>query len=109
MDSGGWSSPTKTVKSVNLGRRGRPSSWTILVESGTIIPMTKKNDDREFSRLIYRAYARDEEGNLHTGEALLLACLLHAKGSDGRKGEDMADVQRIMRDINRKPRPKKNN
>ena len=60
--------------------------------------MSKNNDNRRFSRLIYRAYLRD--GNqTHTGEALLLACLMHAKGR-GRDSADMTDVQRIMKDIN---------
>lgn len=54
--------------------------------------------NKEFRRLIYRAYIRDGE-NLHTGEAVLLACLLHAKGK-GRSTADMKDVQRIMRDKN---------
>lgn len=60
--------------------------------------MSKKSDDREFSRLMYRAVLRDGTTE-HTGEALLLACLLHAKGK-GRKSPDMSDVQRIMRDHN---------
>jgi hypothetical protein len=45
-----------------------------------------------------RAYIRDGKGT-HTGEALLLACLLHAKGK-GRNTADMTDVQKIMRDKN---------
>jgi hypothetical protein len=61
--------------------------------------MSKKSDDREFSRLMYRAYLTDKDGNVHTGEALLLACLLHAKGAS-RKSKDMEDVQKIMKDIN---------
>lgn len=36
-----------------------------------------------------------------TGEALLIACLMHAKG-DSRTSKDMDDVRRIMRDHNRK-------
>ena len=60
--------------------------------------MTQKNDNREFSRLIYRAYIRDGK-TFHSGEALLLACLMHAKGKN-RQGDDMKDVQRIMRDAN---------
>lgn len=60
----------------------------------------RENDNRGFTRLIYRAYIRD--GNsVHTGEALLLACLLHAKGKS-RVSDDMKDVQRIMRDRNSK-------
>jgi hypothetical protein len=48
---------------------------------------------------MYRAYLTDKDGNVHTGEALLLACLLHAKGAS-RKSKDMEDVQKIMKDIN---------
>lgn len=55
-------------------------------------------DNRYFSRLIYRAYIRDDK-TFHTGEAVLLACLLHAKGK-GRNTDDMTDVQKIMRDRN---------
>lgn len=57
-------------------------------------------DNRVFSRLIHRAYIRDGE-TLHTGEAVLLACLLHAKGK-GRKSDDFKDVQKLMRDRNAK-------
>ena len=59
-------------------------------------------DDRhfneEFSRLMYNAYIRDSD-SVHTNEALLLACLLHAKGT-GRNSNDMRDVQRLMNDNN---------
>lgn len=51
-----------------------------------------------FGRVMDRAYIRDGKGT-HTGEALLLACLLHAKGK-GRNTADMIDVQKIMRDKN---------
>lgn len=61
--------------------------------------MTENRDNREFSRFIYRAYIRDGK-TFHTGEAVLLACLLHAKGKSRVSG-DMKDVQRIMRDANR--------
>jgi len=57
-------------------------------------------DNREFTRLIYRAYIRDGH-TLHTGESLLLACLMHAKGK-GRDSADMKEVQRIMKDRNSK-------
>lgn len=57
-------------------------------------------DNREFTRLIYRAYIRDGK-TFHTGESLLLACLMHAKGK-GRESADMKMVQRIMRDRNAK-------
>lgn len=50
------------------------------------------------NRIMDLAYLRDGH-TLHTGEALLLAALLHAKGR-GRDTKDMVDVQRIMRDRN---------
>jgi hypothetical protein len=50
------------------------------------------------TRLIDVAYIRDGD-NFHTGEAMLLACVLHTKGK-GRDSKDMLDVQRLMRDIN---------
>lgn len=44
------------------------------------------------------AYIRD--GKLfHTDEAVILACLVHAKGK-GRGTKDMEDLLRIMRDKN---------
>lgn len=58
----------------------------------------QSEDNRAFSRLIYRAYIRDGK-TIHTGESVLLACLVHSKGN---KSKDMEDVQRIMRDHNRK-------
>ena len=60
-----------------------------------------KYEEREFYRLLTRAYIRDGNG-VHTGEAVLLATLLHAKGKNRSNGnsKDMADVQRIMRDRN---------
>lgn len=56
------------------------------------------SEKAEFTRLIYRAYLRDGSA-MHTGESLLLACLLHAKGK-GRDSTDMRDVQKIMHDKN---------
>jgi hypothetical protein len=58
----------------------------------------RENDNRGFTRLIYRAYIRDGR-TLHMGESVLLACLLHAKGKN-RDSQDMRDVQKIMRDRN---------
>ena len=57
-----------------------------------------KYEEREFYRFVNRAYIRDG-GTVHEGEAVLLATLLHAKGKS-RKSDDMAEVQRIMRDKN---------
>lgn len=58
------------------------------------------SEHREFYSLVHRAYIRDGK-NTHQGEALLLACLMHAKGQSRNSG-DMAEVQRIMRDKNLK-------
>lgn len=52
------------------------------------------------NRFIYRAWQRDRYGNINTGEALLLACLLHAKGK--RNSKDLEDVQKLMHDRNLK-------
>lgn len=57
-----------------------------------------KYEEREFYRLLSRAYIRDGK-TVHEGEAVLLASLVHTKGN---KSKDMADVQRIMRDHNAK-------
>lgn len=43
---------------------------------------------------------RDRSGNVHTGEALLLAMLLHAKGKTKRGQSEMTDVAKIMKDRN---------
>jgi hypothetical protein len=51
-------------------------------------------------RVMDRAYLRDGR-TTHSGEALLLACLMHAKGKS-RKSPDMTEVQRIMKDQNLK-------
>jgi hypothetical protein len=47
------------------------------------------------------AWLRDGS-TVHTGEALLLACLLRVKGKS-RRSEAMKDVQRIMKDVNYVP------
>lgn len=67
---------------------------TGLALSATIGHM--KYEEREFYRLVSRAYIRDGK-TLHEGEAVLLATLVHTKGN---KSKDMEDVQRIMRDRN---------
>jgi len=59
-----------------------------------------KSEHREFYSLVHRAYIRDGK-SIHQGEALLLACLMHAKGQSRDSG-DMTEVQRIMRDKNLK-------
>lgn len=50
------------------------------------------------NRVMDNAYLWDRN-TIHTGEALLLACLLHSKGQS-RASKDMTDVQKIMRDKN---------
>lgn len=53
-------------------------------------------------RVMDVAYLRD--GNItHTGEALALAMLLHAKGSSQRSKNDLEQVSRMLDDPNRKP------
>jgi hypothetical protein len=57
-------------------------------------------------RLMDRAYLRD--GDLvHTGEPLLIALLLHAKGKTKRGQEEIDHVARLMKDPNRKNRHSK--
>ena len=55
-----------------------------------------KYEEREFYRVLTRAYIRDG-ATIHTGEAVLLATLINTKGN---KSKDLSDVQRIMRDKN---------
>ncbi|QNN98417.1 hypothetical protein SEA_LILMARTIN_208 [Streptomyces phage LilMartin] len=47
-----------------------------------------------------KAYMYDKSGNVHTGEALLLALLLHTKGKTQRGQHEMLDVSKIMNDRN---------
>lgn len=56
-----------------------------------------KRDTRQF---INQAWIRNgKTDNVVTGEALILACLLHTTGA-GRNTEDMAVVQSLMNDAN---------
>ncbi len=59
-------------------------------------------ENKEFSRRFYtfmdRAYIRDGVTS-HTGEALLIACLMHTKGA-GRESKEMRDLRKIMKDRN---------
>lgn len=52
------------------------------------------------SRLMDKAYMYDKSGNVHTGEALMLALLLHAKGKTNRGQEEMLQVGKLMKDRN---------
>lgn len=45
------------------------------------------------------AWMRDSEGNLYTGEQLLVALLMKAKGKK-RGSEEEVLVQKLMQDIN---------
>lgn len=54
-----------------------------------------KRDTRQF---INQAWIRNGEGVV-TGEALILACLLHSTGKD-RAGNDYKVVQELMNDVN---------
>lgn len=54
-----------------------------------------KKDTRQF---LNQAWCRDGRFTI-SGEALLLACLLHTHGNS-RDSDDFKDVQRIMGDIN---------
>lgn len=59
-------------------------------------------------RVMDVAYLRDG-GITHTGEALALAMLLHAKGNAQRNKNDLEQVGRMLNDpnIDKKPRPKR--
>jgi hypothetical protein len=59
------------------------------------------------NRIMDRAWLRDGEV-IHTGEALLLAVLLHAKGKSGRGQAEIEQVARMLNDPNqRKPHANK--
>ena len=62
--------------------------------------MTDKRWISPGTRLMDRAYMRDRSGNVHTGEALLLALLLHAKGKTKRDQSELTEVSKIMKDRN---------
>lgn len=50
-------------------------------------------------RMMDLAYIRDGKV-MHTGEAMMLACLLHAKGKTKRSYTELQEVQKIMKDKN---------
>lgn len=52
------------------------------------------------SRIMDKAYMYDKSGNVHTGEALLLAMLLHTKGKTKRGQDELLEVGKIMKDRN---------
>lgn len=59
-------------------------------------------------RLMDRAYLRDGSV-IHTGEALLLALLVHAKGKTKRGQNEMQQVSKMLDDpnLNRKRTPRR--
>ena len=64
----------------------------------------KKRQDKNFSeqfytRVLHRAYMRDGE-IMHTGEALALAMLLHAKGKTKRGKDELDQVSKMLNDPN---------
>lgn len=62
--------------------------------------MKKVQVKRDTRQLINQAWIRNGSGNaVITGEALILACLLHTTGA-GRNSNDMETVQSLMNDIN---------
>ena len=67
--------------------------------------MTKYVDT--FYRIATRAFMRDKYGNEYSGEQLMLALLLHAKG-DARSLDNEREVGRLLDDPNQsKPRAKR--
>lgn len=55
---------------------------------------------RDTRQLINQAWIRNgKSDSVVTGEALILACLLHSTGRD-RSGEDLKVVQTLMNDVN---------
>lgn len=60
-----------------------------------------------FYRVATRAFMRDRHGNEYEGEQLMLALLLHAKGT-GRSLDNEREVGRLLDDPNQKqPRKKR--
>lgn len=62
--------------------------------------MSKRKWIAPGNRLMDRAYMYDKSGNVHTGEALMLALLLHARGRTKRSQAELTDVSKIMNDRN---------
>ena len=64
-------------------------------------PDSKKRENMQeqfFSRIMHRAYLRDGDIT-HTGEALALALLLHAKGKS-RDNKHVEEVAKMLNDPN---------
>lgn len=59
-------------------------------------------------RVMDIAWLRDSSGNIHTGEALVLALLLHTKGKSRRGHEELEHIGKMLNDPNqRKPKTRK--
>ena len=59
-------------------------------------------------RVMDVAYLRDGHDIVHTGEALLLACLVHCKGKTVRGEKELEQVSKMLNDPNRRPRRNRN-
>lgn len=68
--------------------------------------MTKYVDT--FYRISTRAFMRDSKGNEYTGEQLMLALLLHAKGTS-RTLDAEREVGALLDDPNQKRKPRAKN
>lgn len=63
-------------------------------------PKSKVRVKRDTRQFINQAWIRNgKTDSVVTGEALILACLLHSTGRD-RSGEDLKVVQTLMNDVN---------
>jgi hypothetical protein len=63
-----------------------------------------KNSEDIFKRgwIMDRAWMRDKDGNIHEGEALMLAMLLKVKKSKNRTAEQEAELEEIISPSKRK-------
>jgi hypothetical protein len=52
------------------------------------------------NRVMDTAFLRDKNGTIYTGEALVLACLFHAKGKRSKENEE--ELARLLDDPNLK-------
>ena len=52
------------------------------------------------ARVMDNAWHRDDRGNVHTGEALLLALILHTKGKTKRGKKEVEHLSRLLDDPN---------
>lgn len=65
--------------------------------------LVKFNDFNSFAS---KAWYRDREGNVLTGEALYVALLFHAAGSGGRSTKNERLIGAMLDDPNLQPPPK---